>query len=226
MIIETIFSTLDEEGKPNFAPMGLVWGEGFITVRPFRNTRTYQNLTASGYGVANLSDDVLAYVKCGLYKEVLPSFPTKVVPGAVFESTCSWRETEVVSKDGSDDRAELKCRVLHKGWQKDFLGFCRAGNAVIEAAILATRLAIYDRKMVNEKLMYYMKVVDKTADSKEKQAFRLVQDYVEQWRAAFGAMMDKAARKRGEMESGWNGENLADLVRRCWVACEEYHREA
>ena len=53
-----------------------------------------------------------------------------------------------------------------------------------------------------------------------------LQDYIHQWRAAFGAMMDKAARKRGEMEAGWNGENLADLVRRCWVACEEYHREA
>lgn len=183
MIVETIFSTLDEEGKPNFAPMGLVWGEGFITVLPFKNTRTYQNLAISGYGVANLSDDVLAYVRCGLYKEVLPSFPAKAVPGAVFESTCSWREMEVVSKGGSDDRAELRCRVLHKGWQKDFLGFCRAGNAVIEATILATRLALYDRKMVDEKLMYYMKIVEKAGDSAEKQAFGLVQDYVRQWEA-------------------------------------------
>ncbi len=183
MIVENIFSTLDEEGKPNFAPMGLDWGEDVVTVRPFRNTRTYQNLTASGYGVANLSDDVLAYVRCGLYKEVLPSFSAKAVPGAVFEATCSWRELEVVSNSGSDDRAELKCRVLHKGRQRDFLGFCRAGNAVIEATILATRLAIYDRKMVDEKLMYYMKIIEKTGDYKEKQAFRLIQDYVQQWEA-------------------------------------------
>jgi hypothetical protein len=183
MIIETIFSTLDEGGNPNFAPMGLVWGEETITVLPFRNTRTYQNLADTGYGVANLSDDVLAYVRCGLYKEVLPNFPAKIVPGAVFESTCSWRELEVVSKGGSEERAELKCRVVHRGRQKDFLGFCRAGNAVIEAAILATRLAIYDRKMVDEKLMYYMKIVDKTGDSVEKQAFCLVHDYVQQWEA-------------------------------------------
>jgi hypothetical protein len=183
MIVETIFSTLDGEGKANFAPMGLDWGEDVVTVRPFRNTRTYQNLTASGYGVANLSDDVLAYVRCGLYKEVLPSFSAKAVPGAVFESTCSWRELEVISKAGSDDRAELKCRVLHAGRQRDFLGFCRAGNAVIEATILATRLAICDRKMVDEKLMYYMKIVEKTGDFKEKQAFRLIRDYVQRWEA-------------------------------------------
>ena len=183
MIIETIFSTLDGKGKPNFAPMGLVWGEESVTVLPFRNTRTYQNLTTSGYGVANLSDDVLAYVKCGLYKEVLPSFPAKVVPGAVFESTCSWRELEVVSKGGSEERAKLRCRVLHKGRRKDFLGFCRAGNAVIEATILATRLDIYDRKMVDEKLLHYMKIIEQMGDFKEKQALRLIQDYVRQWEA-------------------------------------------
>jgi hypothetical protein len=180
MIVETIFSTLDEAGRPNFAPMGVVWDEVFITVRPFRDTRTYRNLIVNGYGVANLCDDVLAYVKCALYKEVLPSFPAKIIPGVVFESTCFWREMKVVSKSESNDRAELKCRVLHKGWQRDFLGFCRAGNAIIEASILATRLAFYDRKTVDEKLMYYMKIVEKTGGSAEKQAFRLIQDYVRQ----------------------------------------------
>ena len=178
MIIETIFSTIDETGKPNFAPMGLGWDDELPTVRPFRNTRTYRNLASSGYGVANLSDDVLAYVRCGLYKEVLPSFPAKAIPGAVFESTCSWREMEVVSEGEIDDRPEFRCRVLHKGRQKDFLGFCRAGNAVIEAAILASRLALCDRKIVDEKLMKYMKIVEKTGDSAEKHAFRLIQDYV------------------------------------------------
>lgn len=178
MIVETIFSTLDEAGRPNFAPMGLVWDEEFITVRPFRNTCTYHNLIFSGYGVANLSDDVVAYVKCGLYKEALPSFPAKAVPGAVFESTCSWREMEVISRGGSDDRAELRCRVLHKGWQKDFLGFCRASNAVIEATILATRLALYNRKMVAEKLIHYREIIERTGGETENKAIQLVCDYV------------------------------------------------
>ncbi len=40
MIIETIFSTVNEIGQPNFAPMGIVWGEEELTVRPFRQTRT------------------------------------------------------------------------------------------------------------------------------------------------------------------------------------------
>jgi uncharacterized protein len=180
MIVESIFSTLDESGRPNFAPMGLLWGEESVVVRPFRNTQTCNNLLSSGYGVANLSDDVLAYVQCGLYNAVLPGFPAIAVPGVVFQDTCSWLELAAISRGGSDERAEFQCRILHKGRQRDFLGFCRAGNAVIEAAILATRLAFCDRQEVMKSLNHYMKIIEKTAGQNEKEAFQLVCDYVRQ----------------------------------------------
>jgi flavin-dependent dehydrogenase len=56
-----------------------------------------------------------------------------------------------------------------------------------------------------------------------KQAF---EDYSDQWRKAFGPMMDKAAKKREEMEAGWNREDLTALLRRCWVACREYYYDS
>jgi len=179
MIVETIFSTVDENGGPNFAPMGVEWGEEFLTVRPFRNTRTCRNLLSTGYGVVNLADDVLAYVRCALYDAALPHFPAKTVPGVVFSGTCSWREVRLLSQSGNDERAELPCRVLYDGRQRDFLGFRRASNAIIEAAILATRLAILDRNMLAESLSHYAAIVNKTGDDIEKQAFHLVQEYVE-----------------------------------------------
>jgi len=179
MIIETIFSTVSQEGKPNFAPMGIVWGEEFVIVRPFRNTRTCSNLLSSRCGIANLSDDVLAYVHCGLYGADLPFIPANAVPAVVFAGACSWLELEVTSEGGSKERAEIQCRVLLKGRQRDFLGFCRASNAVIEAAIMATRLANYDRNKVIEDLIHYMKIVEKTGDDTEKQAMKLIHDYVQ-----------------------------------------------
>ncbi len=179
MIIETIFSTLDENGKPNFAPMGILWGEDFVIVRPFRTSQTYRNLLSSGHGVANLSDNVLAFVQCALYDEILPSFPAVTVPGVVFQDACSWLELAVVGGGGSEERAEFRCQVLHKGRHKDFLGFCRARNAVIEAAIMATRLAFHDRNRATDILNQYMKIVEKTGSEIEKQAFQLVCEYVE-----------------------------------------------
>jgi hypothetical protein len=179
MIVETIFSTLDETGTPNFAPMGIVWDKEFVTVRPFRNTRTCRNLLSTGYGIANISDSVLAYVQCGLYRTVLPNFPARIVPGVVFKECCSWRELEVVSRNGSEERAEVRCRVRHVGRQKDFLGFCRASNAVIEAMILATRLHLYDKKVLLEKITEFSSIVEKTGDAAEKQALQMIESYIE-----------------------------------------------
>ena len=178
MIVETIFSTLDETSRPNFAPMGILWDEKFATVRPFRDSRTCRNLMATGYGVVNVSDNVLAYVQSGLYDAVLPHFPSRIVPGVVFDGCCWWREIEVISRGGSEERAELRCRVLYDGRQKDFLGFCRASNAVIEATILATRLHLYDRKRLVEELIHYRTIVERTGDVAEKQAFQMVEDYI------------------------------------------------
>lgn len=179
MIIETIFSTVDENGNANFAPMGIEWGDAFVVVRPFRSSRTFRNMRSGGCGVANLSDNVLAFVKCALFDEVLPSFPSAVIKGVVFRDTCSWLELEANSETGSDDRAEFICRILHRGRQKDFLGFCRASNAVVEAAILATRLGVYNSERAENSLNQYMKVVEKTGSENEKLAFRLVMEYVE-----------------------------------------------
>jgi uncharacterized protein len=180
MIIETIFSTIDLNKNPNFAPMGVLWHEDSLIVRPFRSTDTFKNLLATGYGIANLTDDVLAYVRCALYDAVLPHFPAAVVPGVILRSACAWRELEIISWNGDDVRAELGCRVLHKGRQRDFLGFRRGGNAVIEAAILATRLPFFDRSVVLERLTGYGEIVARTGNEDEKQAFQLIQEYVRQ----------------------------------------------
>jgi len=158
--------------------MGVVFEDAFITVRPFRTSHTFRNLLSSGYGVANLTDDVLAYVQCGLYGAVLPSFPAKVAPGIVFQGACSWREMAVISHGGTPDRAEVRCRVVHEGRQRDFLGFCRASSAVIEAAILATRATMCDPKTVAEKVLHYEEIVEKTGGYAEKHALKLIRDYL------------------------------------------------
>jgi uncharacterized protein len=179
MIVETIFSTVDENGRPNFAPMGLVWGEKFATVLPFRETQTCRNLLSTRYGVANLSDDILAYVQSALYDSNLPHFPAKAGPGVVFSNTCSWREMEVVSQSGTAERAEFGCRIVYEGRQRDFLGFRRASNAVIEAAILATRRKVLAPNMLEERLKQYREIVEKTGDAMDKEALQMVYDFIQ-----------------------------------------------
>src|SRR5512137_2006080 len=78
------------------------------------------NILATGYGVATLTDDVLAFVQSGLYDAALPHFPASTVPGVVFQEACSWRELAVITVSGTAERAEVRCRVVGKGWRRDF----------------------------------------------------------------------------------------------------------
>ncbi len=50
--------------------------------------------------------------------------------------------------------------------------------------------------------------------------------YEREWRSAFGAPLERAAAKREEMESQWHEGDLSRLLRRCWIACREYHHAA
>jgi hypothetical protein len=180
MIIETVFSTIDKQGNPNFAPMGLVCSEDSIKVRPYQTTQTFHNLVETGHGVANLTDDVLAFVQSGLFSEKLSCFPARIVPGIVFDKTCSWWELSVESINASSDPAEISCRILHKGKCKEFAGFCRAGSAVIEVAIMATRLDLLEHDMILQKLIECAEIVERTGGDSEIKAFQLVREFIQQ----------------------------------------------
>lgn len=178
MIIESIFSTLGPDDQPNFAPMGITWGETSVVVRPFRDTATYRNLLATGYGVLSLTDDVLPFIQSSLYRVDLPYFPAHHVPGVVLQGACSWRELQVLSVAGSPERAEVHCQIVHEGRLREFLGFCRASAAVLEAAILATRLNAHTPEAVHEIMQHYAQIVEKTGGQNDHHAFQLVEQFI------------------------------------------------
>ena len=47
MIVEGIVTSRDAGGHVNFAPMGVEWGEERLVLKPFLETTTFRNLTAS-----------------------------------------------------------------------------------------------------------------------------------------------------------------------------------
>jgi hypothetical protein len=183
MIVEVILSTLDATGQPNFAPMGVIWGDQEIIVKPFRSTHTYANLLRTGFAVANVTDDVQAFVDTALAYAQLPHIPAQTVPGVVCEDACYWRELALVSVTGSPDRAEMLCRVAGRGWRRDFLGFNRARGAVLEATIVATRLHLLGSTEVEAALARSAAIVCKTGDHDEQAALDRVWEYVRRWHA-------------------------------------------
>ena len=182
MIIETILTTMDEHGQINFAPMGVEWGEREIVIKPYQETTTFRNLVATRAAVLNLTDNVLIFAQGALGNPQFPSRPAVAVRGVVLEDACSWRELVVREIDADAPRARIVTEVVHQGTQREFLGFNRARNAVLEATILATRTRFLPREHILAELERLQVIVDKTAGPPEHAAMVYVTDFV---RSAF-----------------------------------------
>jgi uncharacterized protein len=178
VIIESIVTTLDPEGHINFAPMGVEWAEDNIVLKPFLETTTFRNVSASRSAVVNLTDDVFLFAQGAISSPQYPSEPATVVRGVVLQAACSWRELEVFTIDDTPPRSRIEARVVHRGFKREFIGFNRARHAVLEAAILATRTHLLPPEQIREEYARLQVIVDKTAGPREQEAMKLLTEYV------------------------------------------------
>jgi hypothetical protein len=184
MILEGIVTTVDAAGVVNVAPMGPLVDEELTSFvfRPYRTSRTYQNLKQRPQGVFHVTDDVLLLARAAIGQlEPLPEmFAAKRVSGSVIASACRWYEFEIERLDDAQDRTRIETRIMHCGRLRDFFGFNRAKHAVVEAAILATRVNLLPRAEIVAELERLRTPVEKTAGESEQAAFDLLWNYVQQ----------------------------------------------
>jgi hypothetical protein len=184
MILEGIVTTQDAAGAVNVAPMGPIVDDTMSTLRlrPFQTSQTYRNLKIVPCGIFHVVDDVLLLARAavGFLAETPPTFPAENVPGAVLAQACRWYEFRVEKLDDSNERAEIVARVVHVGRLRDFFGFNRAKHAVLEAAILATRIHLIPREEILAEFARLKTLVDKTAGPQETEAFALLERFVRQ----------------------------------------------
>jgi uncharacterized protein len=178
VIIETIVTSTGPEGAINFAPMGVEWEDDALVLKPFLETTTFRNVSATGTAVVNLTDDVMLFARAALSNPQFPSIPAEVVRGVVLEAACSWREVEVVRVDDTPPRSRIATRVVHRGFRREFIGFNRARHAVLEATILATRTHLLPAEHIRDELARLQVIVDKTAGPREHEAMAFVSAYV------------------------------------------------
>ena len=178
MILETIVTTVDDAGLVNIAPMGVEWGTDVIVLKPFLETATFRNVSAVGAAVVNLVDDVRVFARAAISNPQYPTTPATAVRGVRLADCCSWRELRVRSVDSTPPRSRIEAEVVHRGVEREFIGFNRACHAVLEATIYATRLHLLARDFIEQELARLQVIVDKTAGPAEHEAMVLVADYI------------------------------------------------
>jgi uncharacterized protein len=180
MIIETIVTTTDAAGAVNIAPMGVEWagGDDPPVLKPFLETTTFRNVSATGVAVVNLVDDVRIFARAAISNPDYPVVPAVAVRGVTLEAACSWRELTVRAVDSTPPRSRIETTIVHRGFRREFIGFNRARHAVLEAAIYATRVHMLERAFIESELARLQVIVDKTAGPAEQEAMALLTDYV------------------------------------------------
>jgi hypothetical protein len=178
MIIETIITSISADGAVNVAPMGVEWSDNAIVLKPFLETATYRNVTATGAAVVNLTDDVRVFARAAISNPEYPTVPAVAVHGVVLADCCTWRELQVRSIDSTPPRSRIETAVVHRGAHREFVGFNRACHAVLETAIYATRLHLLPREFVESELARLQTIVDKTAGPREFEAMAILADYI------------------------------------------------
>lgn len=196
MILEGIVTSLDSNRTLNVAPMGPIVDDSLtrLRLRPFQTSQTYRNLREHPCGVFHVVDDVLLLVQAAIGRLDPPPevFAAEKIDGRVLRAACRWYEFEVESCDDSRERTEIEARVVHSGHLRDFFGFNRAKHAVLEGAILATRLQLLPRAEILAEFDRLQIPVDKTAGARELEAFTLLRSYVTSYSVAAGDRSDEA----------------------------------
>ena len=178
MILEGLVTTRAADGSPHLAPMGPRVGTDVssFVLRPFPTSGTYRNLLAHGEGVLHVTDDALLIARAaiGAAAPLPPVRPAEKVAGFVLADCCRWYEFVVESVDDSGERVSIEAEVVHAGRGRDWWGFNRGKHAVLEAAILATRLHLLPPAEVAAEFAKLRVIVGKTGGPAEHAAMDLL----------------------------------------------------
>jgi hypothetical protein len=171
-IRESIITTRNEDGSAHIAPMGIhELDEGQLLIAPFRPSTTLTNLNREQAAVINYTDDVRIFAGCVTGRYQWPVTDAEVITAPRLQNCLAHSEVKVARFEDDEQRPKFICHVEHEVNHVPFHGFNRAQIAVIEAAILVTRLSMLPTEKINQEIDYLKIAIDKTAGSREQEAW-------------------------------------------------------
>jgi hypothetical protein len=183
VILEGIVTTINSDQSLNISPMGPIVDQSMdtLTLRPFRTSTTYQNLKRLGQGVFHVTDDVelLAQAAVGTVKPAPNTMKADSIEGFILTDACRWYAFQVDSLEDNDERTRIECSVIDRGRLRDFFGFNRAKHAVIEAAILVTRIHLLPPDQIRDEFERLDVLIQKTAGEQERRAFEFLKSFLQ-----------------------------------------------
>jgi uncharacterized protein len=171
MIRETIITTVNSGGTVHIAPLGIIAdGHGWV-IAPFQPSTTLENLRTTPLAVVNCTDDVRIFAGCLTGRRDYELQPIAAFPVPRLKVALSHMRLHVVRVVEDIQRPRFHCAVLDIETHAPFMGFNRAQAAVVEAAILVSRLRLLKREKIEREMAYLEIAVSKTSGPAEQEAW-------------------------------------------------------
>lgn len=178
LIHECVVTTVSPDGRPHIAPLGLIEDGPHWIIAPFRPSTTLFNLLKTPKATASFTDDARIFAGLVTGARSFPLTDIEGWPASRLSCALAHAELEVVRIEDDPVRPRFFCRVRHTESHRPFLGMNRARAAVLEAAILATRLDRLPREKIEAEVAYLEIAIDKTAGAAEREAWDMVMEKI------------------------------------------------
>ena len=193
MIFETLVTTVAADGRVHCAPMGARYAGDEVVLMPFKPSATLDNILASGCAVLNLTTDVSVFAGCVTGRRNWPTLPAERIAGRRLAGALAHVELRLLRRDDDPQRPVLHMGRVRECNHAPFPGFNRAQAAVIEGAVLVSRLRLLPAEKVDREIAYLQIAIDKTAGPSEREAWGWLTAAVASFRAAAPAAAAPAA---------------------------------
>ncbi|NDZ11599.1 DUF447 domain-containing protein [Variovorax sp. WS11] len=183
-IFEAVVTTVAPGGPSHVAPMGVRYQQGGgIVLMPFKPSVTHDNIVATGRAVLNIVCDTRVFAGCVTGRKLWPTLAAERIEGVRLACALRHVELELVERRDDVQRPVLRLAAVHEATHAPFTGFNRAQAAVIEGAVLVSRLHMLPPEKVNTEMSYLQIAIDKTAGPEEREAWEWLRAAVAQHHA-------------------------------------------
>jgi hypothetical protein len=173
MIHETIIISTNENGEAHVTPFGVQFEDEIIVISPFKPSKTLNNILSTQTATMNLTDDVRVFAGALTKRQPWQLIKTNHIDGYRLAECLTHVELKLLEVREDDTRPQLRMRQIEKQHHADFKGFNRAQAAVIELAVLTSRLHMLPAEKIQSEREYLQIAIDKTAGK-------------ENWKLGFG----------------------------------------
>lgn len=178
IIYETIITSLDRDGNPHSAVMGIILEENedsiLIKMKVYPSSKTGQNLLITRLGVVNIADpELLIKVALEMCPEIM-YVKSSCINVPRISKAAAWIEFKVINVCKSNETTEFTCIPLNVDYfEVKPKPYTRAVYALLEATIYASKIRAYEelgdlykvselRDLINMNLKVVEKVASKS----------------------------------------------------------------